>query len=177
MSRQKITKLRAEIAEKQLQLGEIETAGAPGEHTRQLLAEKLEDLAGEYRKVIGDLARGCLNARTDIDFSVRRACGMTIGRPDEFIVGALVAHLGDKIVGDIESEMGRIAADYPALLSDNEQAAGLAKVKGELRALERQEEALLEAEELAGNQIERRPDADPVAVLGLPDDFCQEHGV
>jgi hypothetical protein len=173
----KISKLRDEIAALQSKLVAVESAGAPAAHSQKLLAGQMDALAVEYRQVIAGLARDCLAARVDRDLSLRSRFGLTLGNPGEFLAGALVAHLGDKILEDVRSEVEFISPVYPAALADGERDAELVRLRRELRSLGRQEEALIEAEELAGNFVERRLDADPVCVLQIPDSFCEEFGL
>ena len=173
----KITKLRDEIVALQTKLAAVESAGAPAVHTQKLLATQMDDLAIKYRTAISRLAVACIGARDDGDIRLRSHFDMTYGNPGEFLAGALVAHLGDKILEDVAAEMEFISPVYPAALADGDRDAELVRLRRELRSLGRQEEALIEAEELAGNFVERRPDADPVVVLGIPDQFCEEFGL
>lgn len=173
----KITKLRDEIAALQTKLVAVESAGAPAAHTQKLLAAQMDDLAIKYRTAISRLAVACIGARNDGDIRLRSHFDMTYGNPGEFLVGALVALHGDQIMQDVTAEMEFISPVYPAALADLERDVELVRLRRELRSLGRQEEALIEAEEQAGNFVERRPDADPVVVLGVPDSFCEEFGL
>ena len=177
MSTTKIEKIRGEIAEKQLELTNAENAGAPNEVVSGLLSDNVAGLLEPYDRAIGSLARAAVGARDAGDLSLARAFGLTFGNADGFLAGAIVRHLGSEIIADIRDEMARIADDYPQPLADGERQARLAKLKADIRALERQEEAVIEAEEMAGNHIDRRPDADPVAVLGIPDAVALEFGL
>ncbi len=177
MSTTKIEKIRGEIAAKQLELTDAENAGAPYEVVSGLLSDEVAGLLEPYFRATSGVAREAVGARDAGDLSLARAFGLTFGNADGILAGAIVRHLGSEIIADIRAEMARIADDYPQPLADGDRQVRLAKLKAEIRALGRQEEAVIEAEEMAGNHIDRRPDADPVAVLGIPDGVARELGL
>ncbi len=178
MSTTKIEKIRGEIAAKQLELTDAENAGAPyDEVVSELLAQHAAGLLEPYFRATNGVARAAVGARDAGDLSLARAFGLTFGNADGFLAGAIVRHLGSEIIADIRDEMARIADCFPPPLADGERQARLAKLKAEIRALGRREEAEIEAEEMAGNHIDRRPDADPVCVLGIPDAVALEFGL
>jgi len=71
-------------------------------------------------------------------------------------------HMTDELDAIIE------AMPAPSLaLTPSEKAERLAAVKAKLLELERQEEAVIDAAEKDGQDIPRRPNADPAAILGV----------
>ena len=169
-----LEKIRVDIAALKTRIATAESAGAPLEVASRLLQEQFDDLAGKYRHEVTRLAEAVMAARTGADIQCRHAFGMLYGKSDEFIIGALVHHLGDAISADIQREITNRADSFPPPLADAERATQLADLRRELRALERNEERMIATEEQEGKVIDRRPDADPVAVLGIPDGFCEE---
>lgn len=71
----------------------------------------------------------------------------------------------DMLIKAINAEID--AADTDAGISDEDRAAAEFKINATLQSLEREEEALIEMAEAAGQMIDRRVDADPAAVLGI----------
>lgn len=57
--------------------------------------------------------------------------------------------------------------DIPGAMADEQREQRLTKLRAELLRLERIEESLLERAEAEGRAVERRPDADPRAILGV----------
>ena len=174
---QKIDKLRGEIASKQAELSAAIEAGRPPELTGALVRAQIADLAESYQRKVRNLAGVCLTARTENDVTLSAAVGFYPGAVGEFALGMLAAHLGDKLLADLQAEIKLLAPGLPEPMDDAERTARIAQLRRELRVLEREEESLIEAEEMRGNAIERRVDADPVAVLGIPDEIAKEHGL
>ncbi len=175
MSTQKITALRVQIARLQAEIDHVATAGRPVAATLPDIVERLALLAEPYRKGIARAAREVIAAR-DGDVSLAAAFNLTFAR-EEFAIGAIVALLGERIVGDLEAEIESQVDQMPPAMTDAEHRTELQRLRNELRTLERDEEALIVAEEARGNRIDRRPDADPAAVLGIPDGILEELGL
>lgn len=170
----KFDRLRAEIAGKLSELAAANECGWPPERGIDAVRNQVSELAESYRRKVGNLASACLTARTENEVTLASAVGFYPGAVGEFALGMLAAHLGDKLLADLQAEIERMAPDLPAPMDDAERTARIAQLRRELRALEREEEALIAAEEMRGNAIERRVDADPVAVLGIPDEIVKE---
>lgn len=176
MTAKTIPAIRADIAKLKSELGRIEAAGRPVAETLPGLAAQIAALAEPYRKGICRAAAAVLAARTDADTSLYRAFCLEFGQP-EFAVGAVAALLGERIVANIEAEITMQAPACPAALSDDERRAALASLRRRLRSLERDEESMILADRAIGNHVTRRPDADPAAVLGIPDGILEEIGL
>lgn len=174
MSTPKLSSLRAQIAEKQAELDQVELAGRPPAETMPNVGEMLAFLAEPYWRGIGHAAREVIAARGDV--SLHSAFNLTFAATD-FAVGAVASLLRERIIGDIDAEVKRQVDSMPKALTDDAQRLELIRLRSELRMLEREEEARIAAEAAAGNHIERRPDADPAAVLGIPDGVCAEFGL
>lgn len=174
MSTPKLSSLRAQIAEKQAELELVELAGRPVADTLPRVAELLYHLAEPYWRGIGNAARQVIAARGEV--SLNSSFNLTFAATD-FAVGAVAALLRERILGDIDAEVKRQVDLAPQALADDAQRLELLRLRSELRSMERDEEDLLVAEAAAGNHIERRPDADPVCVLGVPDGIAEEFGL
>lgn len=176
MTAKTIPVIRASIAELQADLARIEAAGRPVADTLPALAAQLEDLAECYRKGIASAAAATIAAHNDGDARIYHAFNLGFAAP-EFTVSAIAALLGEKILADIEAEISLQAPGSPAALSDDERNAALASLRRRLRALERDEEALIVAERAVGNFVTRRTEADAAAILGIPDGILEEIGL
>jgi hypothetical protein len=174
MTSPKLAALRGQIARLQSDIHQVAAAGRPVAVTLPHVAEQLDHLAEPYRKGIARAAVEVLAARGSV--SLHSAFNLSYAAP-EFAVGAIAALLRDRILADLEKEIESIADRMPPSMTDEQQRAEGRRLRNELRALEREEEALIVAEEARGNHIERRPDADPAAVLGIPDGILEELGL
>jgi hypothetical protein len=70
------------------------------------------------------------------------------------------------MVAALEAEIDAVASDQQAIPAQ-ERADRLAQIAADRLACERREEAVIEAAAEAGTVLERRPDADPRAVLTI----------
>jgi len=168
----KISAIRNKIAGLQAELAITEAAGRPVNDTLPRVGELLDHLSQPYTAGIAMAAKEIIAARVQ-DVSLRQALNLTFNEAG-FAVGAVAQLLKNHIMADLEAEIARIAEAMPQPLSDAEQSRKLSALRASIRALEREEEGLIEAEEAAGNHVDRRPDADPVAVLNIPDGICEE---
>lgn len=168
-----ITKLREQISAKKQAIADLDAAGLPDDGAMALWRMHVDRAAADYFKVVGHLAINTIAARQDSDINFSGATGLVFGQSDKFVIGAICRHLGKAITDDLKAEIVRIQGDYPPGVSDQKRAADRKRLARELLALERAEEAEIEADLLRGNQVERRADADPAAVLGVPDDVLE----
>lgn len=76
----------------------------------------------------------------------------------------------DELIAALEREIDADADDASAL-TDEDRAKRIERATSTILALEREEEAAIEAAAASGMNISRRVDADPRAVLGLSDDL------
>jgi hypothetical protein len=76
----------------------------------------------------------------------------------------------DQIIEKLHGTIDELASDGDAL-TDEERAARIANLHAATLAAERLEEALSEAAEAQGTVVQRRPEIDPRAFLGLADDL------
>jgi len=173
----KISKLREQISAKKQAIADLDDAGLPPADALRLLDVNLAEARSAYTKAVSRLAASTLVARSDTDIHLNAATGALFGKSDEFVVGAIFTLLGDRIAEDVQAEISRMTADFPSGISDQKRAVDRKRLVREMLALERAEEAEIEAELLRGNQIERRADADPRAVLGIHDDALAAAGL
>ena len=171
----KLNATRAAIAAKQDALAVIESAGRPVDETLPRIGELLDHLATPYVDGIARAAGEVIAARA-ADPSLRSAFNLGFNESG-FAVGAIAKLLKQQILGDIEAEVARQAKAAPSALTDDKQQGQAAALRAEIRTLEREEENLIEAEEAVGTHVDRRQDADAVAVLGIPDGVCAEFGL
>lgn len=172
MTAPKLSTIRAKITGLQAELAVVEAAGRPVNDTLPRVAELLEHMAEQYTAGINRVAREIIAAR-GLEVPLQSALNLNFD-PSGFAIGAIAKLLGERILGDIDAEIALIADAMPAPMSDSEQGQKIAALRSSIRALERDEEALIEAEEAAGNHVDRRQDADAAAVLGIPDGVYAE---
>ena len=88
----------------------------------------------------------------------------TVTTPDTL---ALIAWLAkDELIAALSAEIDA-RADDGAALTDEQRGERLAEIEIDMLAAERDEEALVEMAHRAGTPVDRRPDASPLAVLGV----------
>lgn len=173
----KIFKLRQQLVDKKQAIADLDAAGLPDGDVMALWQAHVDRAIADYSKVVGNLASTTLVARQEQDIDFAGATGLVFGHADKFLTGVVFRHLEKAITDDLKAEIARIKGEYPPGVSDQKRAADRKRLGRELLALERAEEAEIEAELLRGNQIERRADADPRAVLGIPDDALAAAGL
>lgn len=174
----KLFEIRAAISAKSEDLAAVEQAGAPADAIAAGLQASLDMLCERYDLAVESLASECLTEQQPGALSVRRAFGLNHSTVAiEFLVAALLRHCGPAIHQDLQAAIERQAPGLPKPLSTEQRARNAAKLRAELRALQREEEAEILAELVRGNEIERRADADPAAILGIPDAVLEEFGL
>lgn len=173
MNKPSLSSIRAEIASKQAELAWIEAAGGPIVDNLLSMKLQLDDLAAPYRKAINLLALQIIGARSPCEIKLHEVLNLTY-QPAEFALAAAAALLQDRIAGDLQVEIDKLAPSAPPALEDEEQRQALARLRSDLLGLERSEELLIVGESEHGSTVERRADADPRAVLEIPDGICAE---
>ena len=83
--------------------------------------------------------------------------------------GFLCEVFGDSIKAALLARFDALVDDAPEGLAVGERRKRLTELDGKLYELERAEEDVIEQLEDQGVDVQRRPDADPRAALGLPD--------
>lgn len=173
MNKPSLSGIRAEIASKQAELAWIQSAGRPVADNLLACKIQLDDLAEPYRKAIHRLAHQIIGARSPCEIKIHEVINLTY-QPAEFAIAAVAALLQDRIAGDLQAEIDKIAPSAPPALEDEAHRQALARLRRDLLDLERSEELLIVAESERGITVERRPDADPRAVLEIPEGICAE---
>jgi hypothetical protein len=100
-------------------------------------------------------------------------CDLTWPGIPKLVAGVAAWLEPDRFAQRLEDEIDAMP-DAPLALSKTAQAKRLAELSDELDGLERKEEALVASAALAGQDILRRPDASPAAVLGGAHSHCEE---
>ncbi len=95
---------------------------------------------------------------------IERTLAEWLGRP-----AAMCALFGDTIRDSLLKAYDELTAGATPGLPAAERRTRRAALDAEIYALEREEESVIELLEAEGVDIQRRPDADPRAALGLPD--------
>jgi hypothetical protein len=150
-----VMKIRAEIGE--LTLERMEVAQLP---------EPRPIIMAAFRAEVARLAAA---ARPALSFERGRARPL-FQHPDfigpEFVAGLLSWLFPDKMTERLDEMVAAEIDDMAAMASD-EQERELARLDGEIEALGRQKEALIEAAFARGVDVLRRANASPQAVLGV----------
>ena len=163
MSAKKLDTLRAEIAVLVDERAEVETAPIPRDEAVANIAALIDAPYSET------LHKG----RIDLDPSPR-------GLVDGSFNSSSLLEMFER-PGMIRALFPDAVSEYLLSIYDKEldgatpglpvakRRSRLAELDGQIYALETQEEAVIESLEADGVDIQRRPDADPRAALGLPD--------
>ena len=173
MTKNSISSIRAEIASKQDELAWIESAGRPVAESLLIYKMQLDDIAAPYRMAIHRLAGQILLARSEGEIRLHEVLNLTFA-PAAFATAAVAELLQNRIASDLQTEIDHLAPTRPEPLEDEAQRQALARLRRELLDLERAEEAMIVAEVERGMVVERRADADPVAVLEIPEGIYAE---
>ncbi len=156
MSAKKLAIIRDQIAALQDQRDETESAAIP----REEAAARFDHLIAGVRD---DWTHGSVPQGLADGSIVERTLAEWLGRP-----AAMCALFGDVIRDTLLKHYDDQTAGATPGLPMAERRQRLTELNGEIFGLERQEEELIEDLEAAGADIQRRPDADPRAALGLP---------
>lgn len=158
---------RAEIARLKEELARTRHAPIPLEQVRAHAKAELDRLEESYLDVVSNAARRLASMQKPVDASLASSIGWRPERQAAFALGMTVHFhrdaLLDELMALVECAPTAPRLSAPARL---EQADALAR---KLYTMELQDERTVE--ELG---IERRSDADPRAVLGLPESVAFE---
>lgn len=142
-------------------MGKTRAAPQPKAAQKALAKAFVKDLAAKGRPKIqvdnrGQFAATFHDPKADFDW----------GATPLFIAQALAWLDEEGMVKRLEAEID-LMPDAPLALSKTAQGKRLSELTAELDGLERREEALVASAALAGQDVLRRPDASPSAVLGV----------
>lgn len=151
-----INRVRDDIAKTLKERLDVQQAGLP-----------LEEMKAQVRKFVSEQARKgrprVLASHDGFQVQFDDGRGFTPGGDWGAILCWLVE---ERMTEELDAIIEAMPA--PALaLTPSEKAERLSTIKGKLLELERQEEAIIEAAENDGQDIPRRPNADPRAILGV----------
>jgi hypothetical protein len=151
-----VNRVRDEIAKTLKERLDVQQAGLP-----------IEEMRAQVRKFVSEQARkGRPRVLASHDgFQVQYDDGRGFTPGGDW--GAILCWL---IEERMTEELDRIIEAMPApalAVTPSEKAERLSTIKGKLLELERQEEAIIDAAEKDGQDIPRRPNADPAAILGV----------
>ncbi len=160
---------RRRLRELAADLRAVEQTPWPSNVTKQMARAQMEELAKRGRPDVFGLVERC----QPIEWPMLPATPATIELPQMIRVDALALvawALGPALVAAVEREIDEISDDAAALVAE-QRMERRQQINGDMLAVEREEEALVELAEAEGITVRRRSDADPRAVLGLSGDL------
>jgi hypothetical protein len=162
--------IRAQIADLQRAIAEVEAAPLPLDHIEDAFRSSFADLIAPKNDVLARLASGFARSTDRVPSPIPGA-----ETPEALAKLALALALGK--TGDLLLQQAREQAEIDDLatgrtrLDPLEKAERLAELHAQLYALELAEEAIVTATAGTG----RRPDANAGAVLGVPAEVAARH--
>ena len=165
--RQRLSELRDEISD-------VLSAPPPSSQVKTAMRAQVAALAERGRpNYLGAIEAGqpIKFPELQIQSQVATAAGIGISyqsAPD--MLGLFCWLHGEEIIAGMEADINELADDAGAL-SDDEKARREQELRAAILDAERSEEAAIEALELSGAPVARRPDCDPRAVLNLASDL------
>ena len=160
-----VEKARRRVEELRVEIARTEAAPVPSGVAKARAVAEIDALAARGAPDVLGLVEGAEGVRWPRTAAHGRG-GATVAVVDTLGLAAFLH--ADALKAAVVAEIDR-RADDEAALSDEQRATRLADLATAQLAMERQEEAAVEAAAAAGFTVERRPDADPRAVLGLAD--------
>ena len=161
-----LASVRDDLARLDADAHAVRTAPLPSDEAKAAAQRHVEALAERARPDV----RGLVEFQRKIEWprstlqDIGGAGAVALAMPD---ARGLLAWLHPEAMTEaLEREIDLVADDAQAIGAD-EREARLAEIAAEKLQAERREEAVIEAAADAGTILERRPDADPVAVLGI----------
>lgn len=175
LCRKKILELRSDLAAinaapitsalaKQLARQEIDALAARGEPNCFALIENRASISWPMTTIYGD------NPGTALAFSLGEMLRPT-GAPGFDALSFYVWHNRDAVIASIERKIDEAADDAQAL-SDEERRKRRTSTLANILRTERDEESLIRVGKTRGLELQRRPEADPRAVLGLASELA-----
>lgn len=158
-----VTELRSKIADVKKKIAAVSAASMPEADRAAALNEEFNILEQDYLDAVEQFGRVVALAKGRKDVGVFR--GLSDHQRQAIFIGALVRQSREVLVEDIMAA----AAAWPVAMriTEGERIATLNKLRRDLYALEYEDEAAVEA-----GQFPRREDADPRAVLRLPEEVA-----
>jgi len=161
-----LARVREELANVDADAHAVRTAPLPAAEAKDAARRHVEGLAERARPDV----RGLVEFGRPIEWPIyplREAGGAGPAKANLPDARALLAWLHpDQMLAALESEIDAVADDAQAISADEREAL-LARIPAKKLRAERLEEAIITAAAHAGTVLERRPDADPRAVLGI----------
>ena len=161
-----LQKVRDDLSRIDADAHSVRTAPLPSDEAKVAARQHVKELAEKSRpdvRNLVELGRGIEWPRHGIR-DIGGLGNANAALPDSR--GLLAWLHTDTMVAALEREIDAVADDGQAIGAD-ERAKRLAQIAKDKLAAERREEAVITAAAQAGTALERRPDADPRAVLGI----------
>ena len=163
-----LARVRDDLAKIDADAHSVRTAPMPSEEAKGAARQHVAELAERARPDV----RGLVEFGRGIEWprqTLQNAGGAGIANVHIPDARGLMAWLHmDEMIAALEVEIDAVADDGQAIPAAEREARLEQIAKDKLHA-ERREEAVIEAAADAGTALERRPDADPRAVLGIAD--------
>jgi hypothetical protein len=158
-----IDKLRNRIAELRADLHEVKSSPYPLRVACATIRRQIEELAARGQP---DVLRTIeLNRPVAFRHTLIREPGIAFEVPDTLALFAWVHK--DALLQKLETELAELADSDADALDDEQRVERERRILAEILDIERAEERAIELCESDGLHIERRGDADPLAVLGI----------
>lgn len=165
-----LDKQRETIAQLKADLRRIEAAPVPSSFAKDKGRRQLAEMARLARPNVSELVEGNGAISWRKDFVQIAGLGDKVASASAFpivnAVGLIALLLPDQLAAAVDAEIDAISDDANALAPDDRRREE-ARLAAEILQAERLEEALVAACEAAGIFVERRPDAAPMAILGV----------
>lgn len=168
----RVAEIRAKVEKLKEEIEDLREGVRPLEKAKQLLLTRVDLAAAEVQASPGDLARGYGNPYRHLTNNLTLVGGAE--RADGAAIGLVAdpAHTSfafacrfnrEGVLGFLTAELEEFYASAPTI----KDPAKIEKLQTELRALLKEEEALITEAKCHGAPIARRADADVGVILGL----------
>jgi hypothetical protein len=153
-----ITRVRTEIDHTLSVLAVVERAPLPKADLKRLAEQHVEELAKRGQPTVTATAEG-------LSIKFNGADSWATGSRESAVALLAWLHAG-QMISRIWGQIDKLPENPNAMSTDRKQER-IADIRGSLDGLERHEEALIERAIREGLDVQRRVDADPMAVLGV----------
>lgn len=165
-----IETVRGKIAEKRAEREQVRSAPIKADEAKAIAARQVEALAAAAEpSVLGLIERGqpvVFREKQRMLTVITSGGGGAASDMSPDMLGLFCVIHGEAVIDWLNAKIDELAEDHIALSSEERKSRDAA-ILDEIDVLERQEEELISALELAGMPMQRRDDASIEAVLGI----------
>jgi hypothetical protein len=170
----KLEALRAEISRLKAQIEQTRAAPLPSGDAKRKMRDQIEALAAKGEPNCLGLIEAGYPVRfveNQVQATVLTPAGAGALSHSALDTLALFCWVhGDALIARLEAQIDELSEDSAAL-SDQDKQKKIQQLNDEILEVSRSEETAIEALELSGSPVARRPDCDPRAVLSLSSDL------